>query len=164
MKIILFAAFLPVSMLMSSQEDRTSDAFSQLDDKKIPGELKSYSSYFSQYYLSENWLLRNEMEERVTYGVYTGVNVLEYGILGKRLINDKLSVLFGPKINILKKNGTIEEVSPLLTIGVQYNVTKEFSIFARYNQPIIKTKTNTNVSSPPAINNIMYRIGTRLKF
>ncbi len=164
MKIILFAACLLFSMLISSQEDRTSDAFTHLDDKKIPGELKSYSSYFSQYYLSENWLLRSEMEERVTYGVYTGVNVLEYGILGKRLINDKLSVLFGPKINILKKNGTIEEVSPLLTIGEQYNVTKEFSIFARYNQPIIKTKTNTNVSSPSAINNIMYRIGTRLKF
>ncbi|NMH86063.1 hypothetical protein [Flavivirga algicola] len=163
MKKILLTNVLLASILMSSQEDKTSDSFTVLDDTKIEGELKSYSSYFSQFYLNENWLLRNEMEERITYGLDTGINILEYRILGKYLIDDKLSVLAGPKVNILKKNGNIENVSPFLTFGAQYNVTKEFSIFARYNQPIIKDKTNTGIS-PSVINNINYRIGTRLKF
>ncbi|OEJ98446.1 hypothetical protein A8C32_04320 [Flavivirga aquatica] len=66
----------------------------------------------------------------------------------------------GPKLDILKINSIIEETALFSTLGLQYNITKEFSIEGRVNHMMSKK------SSSPIIyrNNMKYKLGTRFKF
>jgi hypothetical protein len=162
---ILFISVLLVSALAISQEKLIeTDAFSILDDVDILDEPRFYRSYFSEYNLNNNLFFRLEMQEQSNGGFGNSHTLIEYPSLLKYNITNKHSILFGPKVNVFKVNGTVEDVSLFSTFGYQYNITEDLSVDARVNykmksEPIYSTNNPTSFSDF-----VIYRVGAKLKF
>ena|GEM_PF-4245313 len=91
----------------------------------------------------------------------TKYRVKEFPLLTKYFVSNKFSVLFGPKINILFQNGSIEEVTVSGTLGVKYDFNESFSMDARYNYYLnYNTRFNTNL---PTVAPIL-KLGDKFKF
>lgn len=105
------------------------------------------------------------MQERSNDNLENSYTLIEYPLLAKYHINDKFSVLFGPKINVLKENGNInlDDISLFSKFGFQYDITEDFSVEGRgyYN---VFQKPASNTINYTTDDFVIYKIGAKLKF
>lgn len=90
-----------------------------------------YSKFFYEFKINEHLNFRFEKhkyntEEHVLY---------EFPLLLKYNYKDKLNLLFGPRLDVLKSNttGRYKNVSLYSVFGIDKNVTKDFSMEASFN-------------------------------
>lgn len=143
-----------------SQEDKKTDSFTIINDVDILNTPRFYRSYFSEFNLNNNWLFRMEMLERNNNNLFSSYTLIEYPLLAKYKINNKFRILFGPKINIMKIDGNIDNVSIFSTFGVQYDINESFSLYGRTNLNLNPSQSLNN----NYLNNSIYEFGTKLKF
>ncbi|MFI1771479.1 hypothetical protein [Thalassobellus citreus] len=74
-----------------------------------------------------------EMLERSNNNLLGSYTLIEHPLLAKYKISNKFSVLFGTKVDVLKTDGKIEDVSLHSTFGIQYEVSKSTLLEARFN-------------------------------
>ncbi len=163
-KLFVISILLIVSKPVLSQEERKTDSFLITDEVQVSGVPVSYSSYFSEFKLNKKDLfVRYGKEEISTIGFTNSYTVTEFPLLAKYFTNDKFSVLFGPKVGFLRKNGFMmpEGTSLFSTFGFQYDITEKFSIEGRINHMLTKKDPSVNYSVG---NNMIYKLGTRFKF
>ncbi len=164
---ILFVSALLVSNLIISQERmNVTDSFSVTDDVNILDTPRFYGSYFSEYNVHNNWFFRMEMQERSHDNLINSKTLIEYPLLIKYRLNNNHSFLLGTKVNVLKINGSIDDVSLFYTFGYQYNITEDFSLEGRVDYNFKKSTTPNIVN--PTINSggdyVLYRVGAKFKF
>tara|TARA_R110002049_G_scaffold88627_5_gene223503 strand:- start:1403 stop:1897 length:495 start_codon:yes stop_codon:yes gene_type:complete len=145
-----------------AQEQREVSSFAVTDEVKIDNAPKYYSNFFSEYHINEHWNFRIEMQE-ITINDFSNFNsVFDFPFLVKHKMTNKFSVLFGPKIRVFKGNGEMENVSLLSTFGIQYDITKSFSIEGRVDFNL--TPNNSETINYNLDNTMIYKLGGRLKF
>tara|TARA_R110002049_G_scaffold296389_1_gene484436 strand:+ start:3946 stop:4437 length:492 start_codon:yes stop_codon:yes gene_type:complete len=128
-----FILFLITSCIVFSQEKRETNSFVESDDVNILNTPRFYRNYFSEYHLNENWFFRMEMLERSNNNLIESYTLIEHPLLAKYKISNKLSVLFGTKVDVLKTDGKVDDVSLYSTFGIQYDVSKSTLLEARFN-------------------------------
>jgi hypothetical protein len=162
MKRTLFFIFVLALNFIFSQDDKVTSSFTISDDVKILDEQLFYRNYFSEYKLNENWYFRAGIEERSNSNLLNSYTLMEFPLLFKYSLNNKLSVLFGPKVDVLKVDSEIGGVSLFSTFGLQYNFTEDFSIEGKVNYNLTNGEaTNTNYLGSDFV---VYKIGTKLRF
>lgn len=145
MKRTLLSIALLVSNIIFSQEDNTGNSFLISDDVKVLNEQLFYRNYFSEYKLNKNWVFKTGIEERSVSNLLNSYTLMEFPLLFKYSINDKLSVFFGPKIDVLKVDDGVSGASEFSTYGLQYNFLEDFSIAGKVNYNLSNGHaTNTN--------------------
>ncbi|MDO5971359.1 hypothetical protein Q4Q35_16250 [Flavivirga aquimarina] len=162
-KLLVIIIFFIVLKPVLSQEERKADSFLITDEININDTPIFYSNYFSEFKINENLFFRLGREERSTNDLVNSYTVTEFPLLTKYFISNKFSVLFGPKVGLLRKNGSIETNATSLfsTFGFQYDITDDFSIYGGVNLRLTKKDPSVNYSVG---NNMIYKFGTRLKF
>ncbi len=163
-KLFVVICFFIVSQPIICQEKRKTDSFLITDEVQISDVPVSYSNYFSEFNLNKkDLLIRYGKEEISTIAFTDSYTITEYPILAKYFVNDKFSVLFGPKVGFLRKNGIMvtEGTSLFSTFGFQYDITEKFSIEGRINHMLTKKDPTVDYSVG---NNMIYKLGTRFKF
>ncbi|ALJ04228.1 hypothetical protein APS56_03300 [Pseudalgibacter alginicilyticus] len=169
MRILLFILVILVSNLVISQEKLVeTSSFSITNDVNILDTPRFYRSYFSEYNLNKNWFLRLEMQEKSHNNLLNSYTNIEYPLLVRYNISNKHSVFFGPKINILKVDGGVSNVSLFSTFGYQYDITEDLSVDARVDYNLIK-KESIDIANPTNTTNyggdyVLYKVGAKLKF
>ncbi|GAA3652003.1 hypothetical protein [Flavivirga jejuensis] len=155
--------FFIVSKTVLSQEERKTDSFLITDEIEINDTPIFYSNYFSEFKINEDLFFRIGKEGRSTNDLINSYTVTEFPLLAKYFISNKFSVLFGPKIGVLRKNGFIETNATSLfsTFGFQYDITDDLSIYGGVNLRLTKKDPSVNYSVG---NNMIYKFGTRFKF
>lgn len=161
-KYITFIFILLNFNFLISQENRETDSFHISDEVKTDYTPNYFSNYFSEYYIGKSLNLRLEMQQN-TINDFSGTNSLVgYSFLAKQKLTDKLSVLFGPKINLLTLNGKIENITLLSTFGIQYDVNESFTLESRIDFNL--TPKNSVNSIYNLGDGVFYKLGGRLKF
>ena len=148
--------------LLQAQEKKEISSFSVSDEVKIEGVPNYYSNHFSEYHINKNWNFRFEMQEMTINDPNGTYSVFDSPFLAKYKMTNKLSVLFGPKIRLFKGNGEVENVSLLSTFGMQYDITKSFSIEGRVDFSLLPN--NSNTINYNLDDNMIYKLGRRFKF
>ena len=167
MRILFILIFLSFNLITSQEKNSEVDSFNIFNDVNILDTPRFYRSYFSEYYMNENWLFRLEMQERSQNNLINSYTITEYPLLLKRNLTHKHSILFGPKVNALRVNGAIEDVSLFSTFGYQYHVTEDFSVEARVDYKIKKggiNFINLESNSNNLSDFVVYKVGAKLKF
>lgn len=156
---VLLILALIISKSTFCQEKMAESSFGVSDDVEIKNAPRFYSNYFSEFKINTNLNLRIEMQQSntINYILY------EFPLLFKHNFNYRFSLLFGPKIDLLKNNqGKMEDVSLFSTLGAEYNLTNNFSLEGRFNQRLTKEKRlKKNFSGGLGGK---YKFGAKLKF
>lgn len=160
--LILYMIF-PAYFVLHAQDQtkEKEDAFEISDQVNINDEVLPFSSYFSEYRLRPNLVLRAENMETNFGGFNTSYRVKEFPLLAKYSFAEKFSVLFGPTTNLLLKNGTIEDVSTSGTLGVHYHVNESLLMEARFNYNL--SNESPFKQSLPSTNSL-FKLGAKYKF
>jgi len=150
-----------VSFQVQAQEEKEVNSFGVSDEVKIDGAPSIYSSYFSEYYINENWNFRAEMQQLNIINSFENQSIIDFPLLAKYKFSEKWSALFGPNIRLFKGLGNIENVELLSTFRTQYNINKTFSLEAGINLNL----TTSNFQHKKNMSDGMkYKLGGRFKF
>ncbi|XMO85775.1 hypothetical protein AAFN75_13365 [Algibacter sp. AS12] len=136
-------------------------SFNISNEVNINNEVLPFATYFSEYNISKNWILRAENVQTNFGGFSINYMVKDFPLLAKYSISNKFHVLFGPTLNLLLVNGTLEEVSSSGTLGVQYEFNESFLMEARFNYNL--ESENSFKTSLPTTNSIL-KLGAKYKF
>ncbi|WP_299885685.1 hypothetical protein [uncultured Lacinutrix sp.] len=145
---------------LNAQEKNKTDSFGVNDEVEIENAPNFYAKRFSEYKLNDNWNLRVEMIQQSV----EGKTLFELPFLFKHNINNKLNIIIGPEINLLKeKDGNIEHTTFEGVFGLQYDATKNIQLDARFNYRInnneLPIQNHYSTGSRNTLN-----LGSRFKF
>ncbi len=125
---ILFC-FFSISLFGQNKEETVSvnETSSLFTEKTSP----FYSKFFSEFKINEHLNFRFEKHKYKT----EEHTLYEFPLLFKYNYKDKLNILFGPSLDVLKSNATgrYENVSLYSVFGVEKAITKDFSMEASFN-------------------------------
>ncbi|WP_147677335.1 PorT family protein [Algibacter pacificus] len=161
--LLILCIIYPAYFVLNAQ-DKTKekeDSFEISDQVNINKTVLPFSSYFSEYRLNDNWIIRAENIETNFGGFGESYGVKEFPLLAKYSFAEKFSVLFGATTNLLFKNGTIEDVSTSATLGVQYDVNESLLMEARFNYNL--SNDSPFKQSLPSTNSL-FKLGAKYKF
>lgn len=133
--LIVFCLLSPVLCFLHAQESEHGKikSFEVSDGININNEVLPFSHYFSEYRINNNIVFRAENIETNFGGFNTNYRYKEVPLLFKYQFNNKVSTLLGPTINILLRNGSVEDISTSGPLGVQYDFSDSFLMEARLN-------------------------------
>ncbi|WP_157547280.1 outer membrane beta-barrel protein [Kordia zhangzhouensis] len=124
--------------------------------------LELYGGFFAETSLSNTLSFQYEL----LYSYTDDISFLEIPLLLKYHLNDKWSIMSGPKLDVVAnktiENALYEPLSVSLEIGTQYNISKRFFIEGRYGYGLSKEVLIDSNSNSYSRNTL--RLGVGYKF
>lgn len=119
-----------------------------------------YSNYFLEFKINDNWNLKLENH---TYS-FKKHTLYEFPLLFKYKFKDKVSLLLGPKLDLLKNNtsGRYTDVYLYSSLGVEKEVLKNISIQGLYNYRVKGESPPSEFYSSGSRNSV--KVTSKIKF